>query len=551
MARAPLLRRCRRGLVLALDLSRPVTDRADTGVLSRLVNGGELRLLDVLEAVDQASRDPAIVAMVARVDAPARSWAHAQELHAAVRFFRDRGKATTAHAQSFGEAGDGTLAYLVACAFDEIHLQPSGELAMLGVSQVTPFVAELLERLAVRAEFDHREEFKTATKIFTERGFTDAHRQSAEAVVASLHAQLLDAVATTRNLTTEQVADLVDRAPLLAARAHEAGLVDRLTYRDQSVAAATKAAGPRAQLVTLDRYLRRAARRRRLRPSRATVALVHAQGAIQLGRGRRATPGPVLGSDTMSLALEQARRDRRVRAIVLRIDSPGGSAAASDAIWRAVVRTRESGTPVVVSMGSVAASGGYWIALGADRIVASPGTLTGSIGVVYGKFSLDRLGARLGINPEVVQRGDNALLLSSTQPFTPEQHVKLAETLDDIYVRFTERVRTARGLDAVQVDRAARGRVWTAADAVAFGLVDDLGGYQRAFSLVRELIGLPQTAQLRVQVLPHTSLLERLGLRPPPGEQARSVRGELEGLRRDTGIHPAGAAVRLSRSPGR
>jgi protease IV len=517
--------------VLALDLSRPVTDAPADTPLARFAAARRPALREVLDALEVAARDSRVRAVVARVDAPAESWAHAQELRAAVETFRASGKPAVAHAQSFSEAGDALLAYLVATGFDEIHLQPTGEVGVTGVAMVQPFVADLLDKLDVTADFDHRHEYKTAKNLLTERAFTEPHRESYDRLVASLHDQLLDAVAGGRGLPRERAAALIDRAPLLADDALHHGLVDRLAYRDQTVTAVKQRAGTNARLVPLTQY-RGVVRRRQWRPGRPTVALVHGNGAIQVGRSRRSLIGPTMGSDTVATGFQQAIRDKRVRAVVFRVESPGGSAVASDAIWRAVERARGAGKPVVVSMGGVAGSGGYWVSMSADRIIAAGSTFTGSIGVVYGKFVIRGLRERMGITTDEVHRGVNALMHSGEQPFTEQQREQVGAFLDRVYDQFVDKVADGRGLERAYVHDVARGRVWTGADAAERRLVDELGGYREAFAAARRLVGLAPDARLRVRVLPRTSLGERLGLRHPDGEEARAVLSGLSRLAR-------------------
>jgi protease IV len=516
----------RRPRVLALDLSRPVADTPERDPLSRMLAARRPGLRDILEVLEQAARDPHIHAVLARVDAPARSWAHAQELRRAIETFRGSGKRAIAHAQSFSEAGDAAFAYHVATAFDEIHLQPTGEVGVTGVALVQPFVAGVLDKLDVTAQLDHRYEYKAAKNVFTERKFTNAHRENVQQLAASRYRQLIDAVVAGRRLGRERVAELIDRAPLSADDALAEGLVDQLAYRDETVASVQEGVGDDSRLVTFDRYRPRA-RRRRWRPARPTVALIHGHGTILVGRDRRSVAGPVMGADSVVTAFQQAVRDDQVRAIVFRVDSPGGSVVASDAIWRAVTHARGAGTPVVVSMGAVAGSGGYWVSAGADRIVASAGTLTGSIGVVYGKFVTRGLRDRLGISTDEVHRGANALMMSNDQPFSDEQWDHVGASLDRIYGQFLDRVSAGRGLTRDQVHDVARGRVWTGTDAAERGLVDELGGYREAFVAAARLAGLAPDTRVKVRVLPRRSLAQRLGLRAPDVDEARGLLGPL------------------------
>jgi protease IV len=302
-------------------------------------------------------------------------------------------------------------------------------------------------------------------------------------------------------------------------------------------------AGKPAPLVPLDRY-RSAVRRRRWRhPRRPTIALIHGHGAITVGRSRRNAMGAVMGADTIVAGFQQAINDDRVRAIVFRVESQGGSAVASDAIWRAVVRAREAGKPVVVSMGGIAGSGGYWVSMAADHIVAAPSTLTGSIGVVYGKLVGRGLLERLGITTDEVHRGDNALLLSSLRPYTAEQSAQVDAFLDRVYGEFVAKVAASRNLARQHVHEVARGRVWTGADALERGLVDEVGGYREALAAARSLAGLGTDTPVKLRVLPHSPLPERLGLRAPADPETRALLAGMAAAYRQVVAPPRREAV--------
>jgi protease IV len=541
------VRKLRPPLVLALDLSVPVTDEPAPSPLARLTTTRGPDLREVVEAITAAADDAHIRALVVRVDAPAASWAHAEELRAAVSAFRRAGKRAVASAQTFGEAGDGTLAYYVATSFDEIHLQPTGEVGITGPAVEVPFVAGLLDKLDVTAQVDHRHEYKSASNLLTEREFTEPHREAADRIIASQHEQLVDAIALGRGLTGEEAAAVVDRGPRHAEEALRSGLVDRLTYRDETVADVKERAGDGARLVTLKAY-RTVLRRRQLlagmpprRPTR--VALIHGHGAIHVGVSRRSPMGARMGSDTVVQGFQQAITDKRVRAILFRVDSPGGSGVASDAVRRAVERAREAGKPVIVSMGSVAGSGGYWVSMDADRIIASPGTLTGSIGVVVGKLVTRGLKERLGITTDEAHRGGFALMFSTNREFTSQQWDRVQSLLDRFYDEFVGKVAQARGMSREQVHEVARGRVWTGADAAANGLVDELGGYTEAWAAVRRRLELDSRAPLTVRSLPRQSPLERLGLRQPEFEEARALIAAAGRELRAAGLRADGLAV--------
>lgn len=501
-------------VVLAIDLARPALDPPPANPLEKLAGARRPAMRDVLEAIERAATDTRVTALLVRLGHPAADWAAASELREAVTRFRASGKPAIAHAESFGEFAGANLAYVVATGFDEILLQPSGTLELTGVAREVPFLRGVLDKLGVEPQFDARHEYKSMKDTFTETAFTPAHREAEERMVASLHELLLAAIADGRGVDEARARELVDGGPYLGAEAQAAGLVDRLCWRDEAVTEAKRRAGEGSEIQTLTSYL--AARRRRPARKRPTIALIHGEGAIHSGAGRPAGfQGPTMGSDTIVSAFRQAVRDDDVKAILFRVNSPGGSAVASDAIWREVVRARAAGTPVVVSMGAVAASGGYWVSMAADRIVAQPGTLTGSIGVVVGKLVTTELRERVGLTSEAVEQGAHSRMHSSLRGYTDDERERVTAFLDHIYDEFVTKVAEGRGLDREHVHQVARGRVWTGADALTHGLVDRLGGYTEAEATVRELLGLDPDHALRFVRFPQPGLAERLGLAQP------------------------------------
>lgn len=530
-------------LVLTIDLSQPVVEDASVSPLSRLMGARRPQLRQLVDTIDDAAGDDRVRALLVRVDRPAESWAHAEEVRGAVARFRDSGKPAIAHAQSFGEVGDGTIGYYVATAFDEIHLQRSGDVGLLGAASEVPFVAGALDKLDVIAEVDHRHEYKSAANLLTERQFTDAHREAVDRIVASHHEQLVAAIADGRGVDETRAAELVDGGPWLGEEAARNGLVDRLAYRDETAAHAKEVAGPDASLIG-ERAYRSLRRRRQLLPRRATtIALVHGHGTIHVGRSKRGPLGQTMGADTIVSGFSQAVRDPRVRAILFRVDSGGGSAVASDAIGRAVERARQAGKPVVVSMGSVAGSGGYWVSMSSDRILAQPGTITGSIGVVTAKLVTRGLRERLGITSDEAHRGANALMFSRNHRFSEAQWERNKAFLDRVYDDFVDGVAEGRGMTPEEVHEVARGRVWTGADAVERGLVDELGGYHEAQAVIRRLLGLAPDAPLRLRARPKRSLPERLGLRSGDLDDLVRVADAVGSGLRAAGLRSDGALV--------
>jgi protease-4 len=456
-----------------------------------------------------------VVALVAKLGGSGSrlSMARAQEVRDAVHDFRTHGKPAVAWAETFGELARGTVPYYVATGFDEIWLQPSGDVCVTGVAAQVPFLREALDKARITPQLAQRHEYKNAANAFTERAFTPAHREATEHLVASVMRQLVDGIAQGRGLDAAQVRALVDRAPLPATEALQAGLVDRLGYRDEVYASVRDRADADAALLYVARYARASTSlpaRLGMAP-RPQIALVEVTGPIHLGRsGRRPLTGTTSGSDTVTAALRSAAGDPSVKAVVLRVASPGGSYVASDAIWRQVTLTREAGTPVVVSMGDMAASGGYYVSMGADAIVAEPGTVTGSIGVLAGKPVVDRLLDRLGIGHESVSDGAHAQMLSPSRAFSEEEWALLNAWLDRIYDDFTAKVASSRRLPLDHVRAIARGRVWTGADAREHGLVDELGGLGTALDLARERAGLPPSARPELRMHPRLPLASRL-----------------------------------------
>jgi protease-4 len=360
---------------------------------------------------------------------------------------------------------------------------------------------------------------------FMEKAYTPEHEESSRRLVASLGEQLTAGIAAGRGIPQDRVRALTDRGPLLADEALEENLVDRLAYRDEVYADLRAEFGEEAQLRYVSRYNRAHGLASRLpHPGRQdTVALINGQGPIRLGRSGRGGPlptsGPAMGSDTIGAAFRAAVKDDRVKAIVFRVNSPGGSAVASDAIWREVVLARRAGKPVIVSMGNVAASGGYYVSMAADAIVAQPGTITGSIGVVAGKAVVNGLLDRVGITFGTVADGDHARMFSATKDFSDSEWERVNASLDRIYDDFTAKVAQGRDLSRERVHELARGRVWTGADAREHGLVDELGGIDTALDLARKKAGLSADAPIRLY--PHTSPLERL--RQPESSEDRAA----------------------------
>jgi len=503
------------------------------------------RLKDVLTGLRKASRDERVEMLVTKVGPSRMGFARAQELRDAVLAFRASGKPALAWAESFGEWGPGLVPYYLATAFDEIWLQPIGDVTLGGLELGTPFLRGALDHLEIEPQVGQRYEYKNAADVLLRSAFSDAHREAMQQLATSVVDQVVDGVARGRRFDTTRVRELVDQPPIAAEDALAAGLVDRVGYRDELYAEVRKRAGDEAKLIYVSRYAHppvpvpRAVRKAR------TIALIWGLGPITSGKsGRGPGGGNRMGSDIVTAALRAAARDKDVEAIVFRVGSQGGSAVASDAIWREVRQAREAGKPVVASMGDVAASGGYYVAMGADVIVAEPATITGSIGVVAGKLVTDRLWNRLGVSYDSVAIGELARMFSTRTRYGPAEQAALASWLDRLYEMFVSKVATSRDMSRDEVHEVARGRVWTGADARDRRLVDVLGGLDRAAEIAAERAGIPATADVDLVSYPALPPIERV--RPPRSSESPGAEvgwtgwGSFAGLATWLGLPAAG-----------
>jgi protease IV len=519
------------GCVLEFNLRSVPPETTGFDPLTVITGGGRpMALRDAIAAIHRAAQDPRVAGLIARVQLEASPAAAVQELREAIATF-SAAKPSLAWAETY----PGTLSYYLASAFGEVWMQPSGSVGLIGFASNATFLRDALDKAGIKAQFVARGEYKSAANLFTEDGFTDAHREAVTEMLESLQGQVWQAVAESRNLDSEALDALADRAPLLRDNALASGLIDRIGFRDEAYARMAELVGVQGDAAAggdaeadpdeadpprlyLARYA--SAARSRLAPpmppvpgrrSKPTFAVVTVEGTIVNGRG-----GPQFlpfgvsnaGGDTIAAALREVVADDSISAIVLRVDSPGGSVTASETIWREVKRARERGKPVVVSMGSVAASGGYYVSMDADAIVANPGTITGSIGVITGKLVIRDLKERLGVGSDTVRTNANADAWSADTPFTPEQQAHREAEADLFYTDFVERVAEGRNLSIEAVDAVARGRVWTGADALERGLVDELGGFRTAVRRAKVLAGLDEDAEVRIVSYPGSSLLD-------------------------------------------
>jgi protease-4 len=494
--------------VLEIKLDGPVPEQTEDDPLTRWFAGRELSLVDHLDVLRRARDDRRISGLFVVIDRPALGFGRVQELRDAIRDFQAGGKWATCYLETAGEFASGNREYYLATACGSIWMAPPGDVNLIGVRAEVPFLRGTLDLLGIYPDYDHIGKYKTAKNLFTDTTMTEAHRESMDRLVDRLYAQMVGGIAEARKMTADEARDLVDRGPFTGPQALENRLIDALGYRDQVEEHLREKNGGRLPIMKASRYLKAG----RFYERGPRVALIHAIGGVARGRSESdsLTGMAVMGSDTIAAAIRKAREDGSIKAIVLRVDSPGGSYVASDIIWREVSRTRGV-KPIVVSMGDVAASGGYFVSMAADRIVAAPGTITASIGVVAGKFVTTGFWSKIGITSGAVQRGRHATYYSGDQKYTPEERLLFGRWLERIYEDFVGKAARGRGKTRDAVHAIAQGRIWVGEDALEHGLVDELGGLPVAIRRALEAAGLDPEARVRLVQMPEPrGLIERL-----------------------------------------
>jgi len=487
---------------LEIRLQGPLVEFAEPNWLASLVAGGRpLAVHDVWDGLRKAAADGRMTGVLLRLGPLSCDWAKCAEIREAVLDFRKSGKKVYAAVE---EAPEFDKEYYLASACDRIILHPLGWLGLTGVGGHVPFFKKALDKLGVEVQVEHVEEFKTAYNMFTETGFTDAHRRMSDAIAGDTFAEYVRTVAAARRKTEDEVRSLIDTAFFQGDEAVKAGLVDDLLYDDEIEALFRKDGRP-CDRVSLATYAQIDPAAVGLEAGRR-VAVIYGIGPIHGGESLPQS----MGAATICRWFRAARDDRSIAAVVFRVDSPGGSAVASDSIWREIMLCRKV-KPVVVSMSDLAGSGGYWISMAADKIFAQPQTLTGSIGVLSGKVSLEKLLVKAGITAEAVRYGRRATIFSPYQSLTQDERALLKKEILWIYDRFLAKAAEGRKMSKDDVDKVGKGRVWTGAQAKAIGLVDEIGGLGRAIDAAKELAGLARQEKVRLVVWPkRTSLFRAL-----------------------------------------
>ncbi len=505
-----------------------------------LFGEAKAHLRELLERLDKAAKDDKISGVVLRLREPDIGLAKVDELRAAVGRIRKAGKKVFADVHSTG-----TRDYLVAAACDQIIMPESGSVMINGVQAEVMFFKGLLDKLGIQADFIQIGDFKGASEPMTRTSMSPEFRKQYEEVINDYYEQIVQTISTDRKIEPEQVKKLIDLGMFSAEQARDAKLIDRVAYEDQWREDLKKDLG--ADDVALDRdYGKKKSdsdmsgmagmmklmealmggESKAKASKNNKIALVYIVGAITTGESAASLFGSeTVGSDTIVKALRQVEADSKVKGIVLRVDSPGGSALASDLIWREVVQSKK---PLVVSMGDVAASGGYYVSMGAKKIFIEPGTLTGSIGVVGGKLALRGLFDKIGINSETISRGKNSGTLSSTDPFTPDERDAWKRMMLATYQQFTTKAAAGRKMDLAKLESLAQGRVFTGRMAVANGLADQLGTLDDAVAEVKNMAGVKGDEKIDMLILPKPKgILEQLLGGSSVEAEARALAPEL------------------------
>jgi protease-4 len=490
-------------VVLTIDFERPVVEQKDPSPFSLSMEGEPMALLDVLTAIDHATEDSHVKGIAARFGAEQPTLAQAQEIRTALAHFRATGKFTYAYGTDFGEFGLGNRVYFLASAFENIWLQPVGTVSLTGVSMQSPFAKGTLDKIGVVADFMQREEYKSFMEIGQRDKFSPLVKEEMQKMIDNLSDQIAQGIATSRKWDIDHVKDLMVRGPYTDEEAVQEGLITRLAYADEFDDEINRKAGTDAKQVDVKDYLDYVKNKQNTK-NQTTVALIYGTGVVmdKSFEGGNFTNESIMGADTISNAFADAAEDKNVKAIVFRVDSRGGSPSASETIRRAMIGAQKKGKPVIVSMGDTAASGGYWIAMNGDKIVANPSTLTGSIGVVSGKFAVSGLLQKIGVSMDGVSTAGNAGMWNMMSSFTPLQRARVNALLDSTYRAFVTNVSAARKIPLEKMPDVAKGRVFTGEQALKVGLVDELGGYDVTLKAVRKALKLEDKAFIYLQTFP-------------------------------------------------
>lgn len=481
-----------------------IEERRPSGIFGK--NSPTLK--NILDVIERIATDPEAKGIYLIMEGPECGFAKMQEIRQALSEVRRKGKLIYCYAQMLNNRD-----YYLATVADSLFMNPSGELNLTGLASEVPFFKGMLDKIGIEAELEHIGKYKSASDIFTQDSMTPAHKEVTNAILDDLFDQLTRTIAQARGMNIQSLKQLIDQGPFSAKQAKDHNLIDRLLYEDEVGERLRKG---QTKAVSLKKYIssKNYVYDWQTKPQ-DKIAIIYATGNIVSGRsGKNFLAGNLMGSKTIVSAIRSARKDRSIKAIILRIDSGGGSGLASDVIWREVKKATEGKNtkPFVVSMSDVAGSGGYYIACAADIIVADEGTITGSIGVVSGKFSFEKFYKKIGLRFEENKRGKHAAMFSTTKSFTDDERKKLKIDIREFYRDFIEKVAEGRDIPVAQVDSIGRGRIWTGNQAKQIGLIDEIGGLSDAIKIAKRKAGISEEKQVGLEIYPKYNFFNLLNL---------------------------------------
>lgn len=486
--------------VMVIDFDDHYPEMRSDDLLSEFSEIQPMSFYDLIKTINLAALDPQVKAIIGSVSQSNLGMAQIQDLRSSIETFRRSGKKAYLYSTGFGSFGRGTKEYYLATAFDEIWMQPNTEIGITGVGIEVPFMKGLLDKVGITPEFYARHEYKNAAASLLSKEFSPQFKSEMEKLGGGLFEQMIDDIVLARSVEKTELIKAVNNAPLFAETALDNKLIDKVAYKPDLIELVMNETD--GEMINVLDYAMNIDEGHRNMP---TIALMVIDGVISEGKSA-SNPlqgDAVAGADTIVEQLDEIAKDDKVKALVLRINSPGGSYTASNEIWYAVNRLKsKQNIPVVISMGDYAASGGYFTALAGDYIIAEPSTITGSIGVLGGKIVLSGLWKKLDVNWGELKFGDNAGILSSNHPFSAEEKKIFNRSLDNIYADFTAKVAEARHFDAAEIDKLARGRIWLGKKAVEKGLIDELGGINEAVAKAKDLGGIAPKTRFNITYYP-------------------------------------------------